>query len=284
MGVVPRWGDLTTMFMDLISFNHYRNALTGQDGHKNPALLNDIVQKAGEGVLGDVSYKFNSVAGLENMPLSELQSAILHADEKDTGVFLDFQSIMQEMAMPQGDFGPRSTFKGAPGRLVLTSRRLLVISTSNFVWGRFEPRVREATKPGSYALSATKGHTMFFYPLSLDRVLHVTMDIEQTVKSDEILIYHNQRCCVWLFGGCYSCLYPKEWYSRASGFNPVSDSRRTIELYIELPPWNQRVKLLVEVAPSYPLTLMRDFIKRLQELAPVLRGNGFEGEGVAKKL
>ncbi|XP_013062684.2 uncharacterized protein LOC106051995 [Biomphalaria glabrata] len=144
------------------------------------------------------------------------------------------------------------------GRIGLTSKRALFLSTENYTDANLEQFVDASKKQDNlgYKLEVSKRSIVLFKNIPLSNFHSAEMEVV-TGTAAQTKITKN-ICC-----GCFGI---GKWVSTPPMTRSINN--RVLRVGVSMPPWQTRMFLDIHLDPSMSLTVARDFISQLHAFAP----------------
>jgi len=214
--------------------------------------VNDIYRKAGESLTYEQLLQGMLVDG-ERFLLGSCWLYYTHVQFTD----VDGKKVVRE---PYGR-----------GRIGLTSKRALFLSTETYTDANLEEFGDPKTPSGGYKLEVAKMSSVVFKNIPLSNFHSAEMEVLNGTAA-QTKITRQSKCC-----GCLAspfpntflqwvCLFKHQWASTPPMTRSITS--RVMRLGVSMPPWQTRMYLDVTLDPTMSLTVARDFISQLHSFAP----------------
>jgi len=152
-----------------------------------------------------------------------------------------------------------------PGFLLLTNQRLLFASCQGALALSGTLRAPTGPKPSEYHLDVANRDWMFYYPVNISDVQHVSFQSDVSASAS-VQVHPNPACCDCMCRYCNPCC-PKLWQPRGSPLYKGSRSR-ILEIAMYLPPWGEKTTVSISLDPAHDLRFILQFIATLESVGP----------------
>eukprot|EP00730_Choanoeca_flexa_P013102 TRINITY_DN4966_c0_g1_i2.p1 TRINITY_DN4966_c0_g1~~TRINITY_DN4966_c0_g1_i2.p1 ORF type:complete len:313 (+),score=81.35 TRINITY_DN4966_c0_g1_i2:41-940(+) len=222
--------------------------------HKSHKKVQQSVMESG--MVAQTASQQHYRGMLADMPYEAFLAGLLHPGEQSVqgGTFLDYVKV--EL------YDHRSNTlvqQFPPGKLMLTNKRLLFLSSSKVISNRLASFGDPKKLPGGYTVSSQVEDVRFFWPMGLSNLHLVQMKVDVGVQADVHVEAQPPPCC----GMCFCCT--KNWLASPPAL--MSKNNQTIELAATLPPWNTERLVRIEFASHVPFDLLKQFLTHFQGLS-----------------
>jgi hypothetical protein len=224
--------------------------------HKSSRKLDVEMQQAATDCVANVRSRHAHAVDFLNY--QQLLAGLLHNDEKVqlNGAPLDYKRVgFQDI-----DQSGWPTDWKAPGQLVLTNKRILFLSATEFEQMGLEQFGEPKKKQGGYSVEFKKSNTMWYFPIDLQNFKHASFFID--IGNSATVSVHNgsPSCCCF----CDPCC-PKYWERQPLQSPPMLNGRK-LEMGVLMPPWLTRKNVIVELSEACSLTLAQSFLSTFERL------------------
>ncbi|RUS89139.1 hypothetical protein EGW08_003082 [Elysia chlorotica] len=150
------------------------------------------------------------------------------------------------------------------GRVGLTSKRAMFLSTETFTDANLEPfdEGEGKKKQAGYKLEVSKRSNVTFKNIPLTNFHSAEMEISTGTAAQTKITKKEPSCC-----SCFSFRRGGQQWT-ASPPMTRSINSRVLRVGVSMPPWQTRMFLDIHLDPAMSLTVARDFISQLHAYAP----------------
>ncbi|XP_065185575.1 uncharacterized protein LOC135816124 [Sycon ciliatum] len=247
--------------------------------HKTGSQLHGVMRQGGSRLLQAINSTTN--AGQSNMSYEELLQGLTFPDER---LLMNDWRLAYQRAVLYNDeptllatnpaSKPVELEKMSHGIALLTTQRLLLLSSANEQAIALSKGVDSRGKNATYTMSATLSDHIQYKPLPLNNVASV--ELHAVTSASATTWFSSARKCCCCCGVCcmlvFSCCTcgKKEW-SQGATTAVIDTNSRVLKIGLRIPPWNHRATLHLEIEPAVPLSRAKDFIVLLQQHSPINR-------------
>lgn len=143
-----------------------------------------------------------------------------------------------------------------PGHLLLTDRRVLLLSNRLTDGMKIEQKGLVATSSSGFLVTHSTEDAFWYQPLPLKDVKSVTVLAKTQVKTS---------VAVRASGCKFICMCCTSW--RAQEMTCEPSRLRQINLGVTMPPWHNPCHVLINLEPQVPLESIQGFVSQLQTQA-----------------
>jgi len=208
-----------------------------------------------------VTAQSNHVAMKDGLNYEQMLKALLSNDEKlefggnpliFSGVKFDESPHLMSGSYAKKDCTERS-FPG--GHLIITNRRLLLLSATSFSGAKLQTYGEPKKLPGGYTVSCEIQDSVWYFPIPLSNLKSVSLYASSYSQAQESL--EGYGC------GFLCCMCSKDW-KRRNPSTTISNVRNVL-LGVVMPPWDLKTDVTISVDMSMSMEFVLDMVSVLQK-------------------